>query len=165
MGILNVSKPTVFRNFDNDVPSWNFFISHANYSRNKGGDSIRVFDSYYFVVEVFDEDLKRISGEFENFYNKINKNHKDGIQPRPVLLISYFDKINNLGKHKDGYDQLFWNCIGNTVWQFENDDGTIERYILNPGDLIVIPVNTYHQVLSVTPRAGITFSSNPVVDN
>ena len=159
MGILNVTKPTVFRNFDTNVPDWNFFIQHANYARNHGGNMLRIFDTYYFVVEVFDNDIPKTIHGYGNFYDNINKNHDRGIQPRPVFLVSYFNKIENLGKHKDGFDQFFWNCIGNTIWEFDNEDGTTEQYILNPGDLMAIPVNTPHKVLSITPRAGMTFSS------
>ena len=160
MGILNVVKPTVFRGFDINVPGWDFFIQHANNAMNKGGNHLRIFNDYYFVVEVFDNEINETIHGYGDFYNKINSNHRDGIQTRPVFLISYFNSIGNLGRHKDAFDQIFWNCIGNTTWEFDNPDGTTETYVLGPGDIMVIPANTYHNVLSVNPRAGMTFSSN-----
>ena len=160
MGLLNIDKPTVFRSFDMNIPGWDFFIQHANYARNSGGNMIRIFDSYYFVVQVFDNDIAKTIHGYKDFYNKINENHDRGIQARPVFLISYFNDVENLGKHEDGFDQFFWNCIGHTTWEFEQEDGSIEKYILNPGDLMAIPAGVYHKVTSVTPRAGMTFSSN-----
>jgi quercetin dioxygenase-like cupin family protein len=43
------------------------------------------------------------------------------------------------------------------VWLSENE---VLEFKLEPGDLIFIPVGLYHQVKSVTSRAGITWSAN-----
>ena len=165
MGLLNLQEPTVFYGFDKNVPDWDFFIKHANYARNLGGDHLRILNDYYFVVEVFDDEIQNTIHGYKDFYNQINSNHDDGIIERPVFLISYFNAIGNLGKHKDPTDQFFWNCIGNTIWDVDLEDGRSFRYLLSPGDMIAIPANTPHNVSSATPRAGITFSSNRKADS
>lgn len=162
MGILNVKEPKVFYNFDPNVPDWDFFINHANHAKKLGENHLRVFNQYYFVVEIFEDEIPQTNYGYKDFYNNINSNHDKGIMARPVVLISYFSEIGNLGKHKDPTDQFFWNCIGNTIWELELEDGRTEKYILGPGDMIAIPAGTLHNVTSVTPRAGITFSSNPL---
>jgi len=59
------------------------------------------------------------------------------------------------GRHCDDVDVWFWQCHGKTKWLFDNR----VSYILEPGDLLLIPANSYHEVVSLTaPRAGISMS-------
>jgi len=61
---------------------------------------------------------------------------------------------NNFGPHKDPDDVYFWQCQGITQWTIENKD----VYILEPGDLIIVPKNILHNVKALTPRVGISMS-------
>jgi mannose-6-phosphate isomerase-like protein (cupin superfamily) len=70
------------------------------------------------------------------------------------LYISLSTKSESFGKHRDDNDVYFWQCQGITKWVIENE----KEYILEPGDLIFVPKNIYHTVISLTPRAGISMS-------
>lgn len=150
----------VIRYFNMNFPGWGYFIEHLNYAHNSNNEMLRVFHDYYFVAEVFDEDVPKTNHAYKHAYDQLNSMHPNGIQERPVFLISFFDGIKNLGKHIDPVDQFHWNCVGRSLWEIDMPDGTIRTEVLNPGDMIAIPVGTYHSVKSLTPRAGITFSSN-----
>lgn len=60
----------------------------------------------------------------------------------------------SFGRHQDGDDVFFWQVQGQTVWSF--DDNT--EYLLEPGDLIIVPKHTYHNVTPLGPRVGISMS-------
>tara|TARA_B100002019_G_C21207882_1_gene567719 strand:+ start:40 stop:471 length:432 start_codon:yes stop_codon:yes gene_type:complete len=57
------------------------------------------------------------------------------------------------GNHKDTMNVWFWQCQGATKWIIDNDE-----YILNPGDLIYVPKETYHNVIPLSPRLGVSMS-------
>jgi mannose-6-phosphate isomerase-like protein (cupin superfamily) len=57
------------------------------------------------------------------------------------------------GRHKDSMDVYFWQIQGSTRWEFDNIN-----YVLAPGDLIYVPKETYHNVVPLGPRAGISMS-------
>jgi ribosomal protein L16 Arg81 hydroxylase len=58
------------------------------------------------------------------------------------------------GNHVDQDDVYFWQAQGRTRWQF---DGGYE-YLLEPGDLIFVPADVYHNVIPLGPRIGISMS-------
>ena len=58
------------------------------------------------------------------------------------------------GKHRDNVDVWFWNCQGKVKWIME--DG--KSFILDSGDLIFVAKGVYHEVLPLSPRAGISMS-------
>ena len=59
------------------------------------------------------------------------------------------------GKHKDRNNVYYWQCIGKTKWVVDGY-GT---FILEPGDLIYIPMGVYHEVIPLTPRLGISMAT------
>lgn len=60
----------------------------------------------------------------------------------------------SFGKHKDEDTVFFWQAQGKTKWQFENN----YEYLLEPGDLIIVSAQTYHNVIPLGPRIGISMS-------
>ena len=67
---------------------------------------------------------------------------------------------DNFGNHKDDEDVYFWQCQGLSKWLIEN-----KEYILEPGDLIIVPAGVYHNVKALTPRAGVSMSKGKKVIN
>ena len=57
------------------------------------------------------------------------------------------------GRHNDTMDVWYWQVQGVTQWEFDD-----VSYILQPGDLVTIPMGVYHNVIPLTPRAGISMS-------
>jgi hypothetical protein len=68
--------------------------------------------------------------------------------------ISFSEKSDTFGRHKDTSDVLFWQALGSTKWIVEDDK--IYEYKLCPGDVIYIPSGLYHTVIPLTPRVGIS---------
>jgi mannose-6-phosphate isomerase-like protein (cupin superfamily) len=60
----------------------------------------------------------------------------------------------SFGRHQDSDNVFFWQAQGQTIWSF--DDNT--EYLLEPGDLIIVPKHTYHNVTPLGPRVGISMS-------
>jgi mannose-6-phosphate isomerase-like protein (cupin superfamily) len=155
--------PELFPEFEKDVPNWDYFINHNSYAYHSGktGPSmLRIFDNYYFVTEVFFEDIPSTIHGYRKFYDAINSMHPRGIQSRPVFLMNIVGGVGALGNHADACDQIYWQCVGESYWTLELPDGTLVEYTLRPGDMIFIPTGTKHSVVSKHPRAGMTFSSN-----
>lgn len=70
------------------------------------------------------------------------------------LYFNISTKAKTFGKHKDVMDVYFWQCQGATKWIIEDKD----EIILNPGDLIYVSKNTYHNVIPMSPRLGVSMS-------
>ena len=70
------------------------------------------------------------------------------------LYINIITSSGSFGRHKDTTDVWFWQCQGVSKWIFDNN----EEYILEPGDLIYVSKGIYHNVVPLTPRAGISMS-------
>tara|TARA_Y100000114_G_scaffold59471_1_gene54417 strand:- start:1279 stop:1689 length:411 start_codon:yes stop_codon:yes gene_type:complete len=62
-------------------------------------------------------------------------------------------KAETFGKHKDTVDVYYWQCQGMTRWMIEDRD-----VVLNPGDLMYVPMGVYHSVSPLTPRLGVSMS-------
>jgi mannose-6-phosphate isomerase-like protein (cupin superfamily) len=75
-----------------------------------------------------------------------------------VATISFTDSEKTTRKHSDQISVLYVQCIGSVKWQIWIDEEICEEYTLNPGDAIFVPKKTYHEVISLTPRVGITFA-------
>jgi quercetin dioxygenase-like cupin family protein len=50
---------------------------------------------------------------------------------------------------------IYWQCQGQTLWIIDQR----EQHILKPGDLITVPAGTYHNVIPLTPRLGISMAT------
>jgi len=67
----------------------------------------------------------------------------------------YINILNTetFGPHKDRCDVWFWQVKGQTMWEVENN-----QYTLEEGDLIFVPGGVMHNVVPLGPRAGISMS-------
>jgi ribosomal protein L16 Arg81 hydroxylase len=59
------------------------------------------------------------------------------------------------GNHVDTMEVIYWQCQGQTLWIIDQR----EQHILKPGDLITVPAGTYHNVIPLTPRLGISMAT------
>jgi hypothetical protein len=62
--------------------------------------------------------------------------------------------------HADDFDVFFIEMLGVTRWDIYKDDVKINSFIVNPGDVIVVPKGTYHQVTALTSRFGVSIGFN-----
>lgn len=127
------------KNFNKKTPSWEVILNNFN-------------DSH-----VNNELIKH-----SNFGFFVSHNAKNIPEVKKVLKILklkeahlYFNICisNTFGRHKDSMDVYFWQIQGSTKWEFDS-----LSYILNPGDLIYVKKEIYHNVIPLGPRAGISMS-------
>jgi len=69
--------------------------------------------------------------------------------------ISLLESSATFGRHNDNADVFFWQVQGRTHWTVEQET-EIYEYELAADDLIYIPRFMIHQVVPLTPRAGIS---------
>lgn len=127
--------------FESDIEWDDLFI---NFNESIIADEkITNMSDYYFLSEnaIKIEKLKPLYDKL-----KVNVAH---------LYMSLTTKSAGHGKHNDTDDVWYWQCKGITQWQGEDF-----KHILMPGDLIYVPKGIYHQVTSLSPRAGISMSKN-----
>jgi hypothetical protein len=155
------NTPAVFRNVFTTVPGWEPFLNHLElYKKEVNG--FRTFGPTYYVLELFDHNLKNISDTYAGYsevHAAVHEACEGGVWPRPVMLIATDLGNPELPRHRDPCDQMHWTCIGSEAWKVWVSEEEVLEFTLNPGDLIYIPIGLYHQVTSVTPRAGITWSA------
>lgn len=62
--------------------------------------------------------------------------------------------------HADEFNVFFIEMIGQTRWDIYKENKKIDSFIINPGDVIVVPAGTYHQVNALSARFGISIGFN-----
>lgn len=70
--------------------------------------------------------------------------------------LSITNKELTTGRHSDPIDVIYCQFVGSVVWSIFTDQGK-EDFVLNPGDVIYVPKSIDHEVLSLTPRAALSF--------
>jgi mannose-6-phosphate isomerase-like protein (cupin superfamily) len=129
------------KNFDKKVLDWQTLLNNFNQSLIEG-KQIKHNPIGFFVsheahkIPQLKKVLKKLDCKIAHLYFNITNTSK------------------TFGKHKDNVDVWFWNCQGQTKWVMEDK----ESFILNPGDLIFVSKGIYHEVIPLTPRAGISMS-------
>jgi len=130
----------ITKNFNQQVPSWESILNNFNYSViNK--NLIKSKPLSFFVSH----DAHLIN-EVKNVLNILNLKVAH-------LYLNFAVEKNTFGRHKDNVDVWFWQVQGETKWEFDD-----KQFTLNQGDLIYVPQQVYHNVIPLTPRAGISMS-------
>lgn len=116
------------------------------------------FDLYDFTIKYNYEVLMRPPGFFVLNEGHLIEKVKQSLKKLNCTLGHAYASITNSAKsfdmHYDEENTFFWQCIGKTSWEIEGH-GT---YVLEPGDLLVIPGMIKHKVTALTPRMGISMS-------
>lgn len=160
----------VLNNFFNQDYSWDNFINCINDAYDLNGLDNKV------------ESHKEVVGKI-NFWHKltmtldnISEQNFPGIDHKVKKLTNLHSMLNNLsstcsgyfgavslttkepttGKHSDPVDVIYCQFIGSVVWSVYID-GSKKDFTLSPGDIIYVPKFTDHEVLSLSPRAAISF--------
>ena len=128
------------KSYNNNCPTWQELLENFNNSvidkQDIKHNSLGFFfsDEAHKIISVKNvlDDLKLVTA---HLYMNISE---DG---------------DTYGRHCDDVDVYYWQVQGKTMWKFDN-----ETYILNSGDLIIIPKGVYHNVVPLGPRAGISMS-------
>lgn len=162
--------PTVIPQYFNEDYLWNNFINSINDAYDFNGPNNKA------------ESYKEVIGQI-NFWHKltmtldnINEQNFPGITNKvdkltdlhlmlkgiPSKCSGYFGAVSlttkepTTGKHSDPIDVIYCQFIGSVVWSVYIT-GEKKDFILNPGDIIYVPKSMEHEVLSLSPRAAISF--------
>jgi ribosomal protein L16 Arg81 hydroxylase len=133
-------KTKLLKQYDLNCPSWETLLDNLNNSVINGDDVKHNCLSFFF------SDNAKIIPEVKNILNKLNLRLAH-------LYVNITQKGDTYGRHSDTVDVYYWQVQGKTSWEFDD-----EKYILEPGDLIIIPKGVYHNVQPLSPRAGISMS-------
>ena len=76
------------------------------------------------------------------------------------LYFSLDTKTKTYGWHVDPVEVFYWQCIGKV--EVETEDN---KYILEPGDLLKIPIGMKHNFIPLTPRLGVSMSIKPTKEH
>lgn len=77
------------------------------------------------------------------------------------IYVNLVANDRDFGRHADGMDVWVWQCIGVSHWFVEErGENDVDKYILEPGDMIYVPRGIPHIAIPQTPRASVTFSRN-----
>jgi len=143
-----MTDPYFIREFNMNVVSWTeAFLSYDRSVRNQ--NHIK-FNPPGFFVSHEGHDIEKA----KNVMNELECNHAH-------LYFNITTKTKTYGRHKDTVDVWFWQCQGATKWILDDKHlggNWTDEVILNPGDLIFIPKNMYHNVIPLSPRLGISMS-------
>jgi hypothetical protein len=133
-----------------DVPPTDGY--KLNFSRT---GLVRFYDQLTIVVDRLETTSSYFLLERNKIKNFVFKNGRKVTYETPIISFTNVEKTT--GKHEDIEDVLYVQFIGSVAWKVWEEKKE-KVYILNPGDGIFVQKNTYHEVRSITPRAGISFT-------
>lgn len=143
----NSLKHCVVRNVGATMPTWSDILAELNRTVQHK-ERLKTLDSLGFVL-LQAHNIPSVSSMIsviENITDSKCSAH---------CYISLLESSATFGRHNDNADVFFWQVQGSTRWTVEQ--GTeIYEYELTAGDLIYIPRFMIHQVVPLTPRAGIS---------
>lgn len=172
---INNQTVIFIKSLFNKTPSWNQFIQLIDYAESKDYVSSNIRNDamgfggnmYLRIADVFNpitgKNAENIMPELDfvvDFFNNIF-DHKS------IYSEAYLNFKSNISKtepHNDDWIAVAWGCEGVTEWQIYNDyfsDKNKEKYdsyMMNPGDIIIIPKGVVHCVVPQEPRASISLA-------
>jgi uncharacterized RmlC-like cupin family protein len=166
---IEENKAVVFLNYFNKDYEWKNFIDCISDGYNLEDDKNNTYPHKEVIGKInfwqkltmtLDNiDSKNFPG-IEDKVNKLAELHKSvgksGICTGYFGVVSLTSKEPTTGRHDDPVDVIYCQFIGSVTWNifYEN---AIETFLLNPGDVIYVPKLISHEVVSLSPRAAISF--------
>jgi hypothetical protein len=176
---LNQDKVVYWQDCLPNTPNWGDFVNFIDFINSQSYDSAYIRNE---KVSIHNDLLYlRIADAVDA---KTGKNMND-LFPELDTLIDIFDQVFEenckfgecyinlstpsriLQPHNDPWAAISWQCIGSVEWRIfpdYHDETKWDTYILNPGDLIVVPKYMKHLVIPKGPRASLTITYNPDID-
>ena len=154
---MNNNKLLVVKNAFPNTPTWEeLLIARDNISKVR--DIQWRYENFAVTEDSSDDpELRKIPSHnlFREFFNK---NFEGRIWDSSQLIMSE-TKSSGIPNHQDAWPQIHWNCVGKSHWWITDFDEIESEVILEPGDIIFLPLSITHRVESEEfPRAGVIIS-------
>jgi mannose-6-phosphate isomerase-like protein (cupin superfamily) len=76
-----------------------------------------------------------------------------------VAFISLSSTEKKLERHDDETDNIYIQCVGSVTWRiYVADSEEYTDHLLEPGDMIFVPMGASHEVFPNSPRCAIAFA-------
>lgn len=154
----------VFKNMFNGYPSWENFLDHLSYafkdSNFTGGNyaakevinAVNFWQKLTMTVENPTIEHYAHLNDYINMFRSIHSTEYQGC----FSIISFTDSEPTTSQHSDPVDVFYFQGVGKVIWKIKNGE-SIDDYVLNPGDVIFVPATIIHEIVSLSPRAALSF--------
>lgn len=154
----------VFNSMFKEYPSWEDFLNHLNYAfkdNNFGSGNVaakEVINGVNFwqkLTMTVDNPTSDHYLHLDEYISVLKSIHPMEFQGC-FSIISLTDSEPTTGQHNDPVDVFYLQGVGKVIWKIRTED-KIDKYILNPGDVIFVPATVIHEIVSLSPRAALSF--------
>lgn len=159
-----------------NVPDWDQFIKMIDFvdsdeylgTKTRNEKISMIFQSLYLrVADVFNisqgKNAGNIMPKLDEVIHFCNQIFGTTIKYSEAY-INLKTKSEDLKPHFDDWTAVVWGCIGQMEWRIYNDfynkkdELDYVSYIVNPGDIFIVPKGVAHKVIALTPRASISLA-------
>jgi hypothetical protein len=172
---MEINKKDVSYSIENKVPihftnvfaneySWDNFINFINYAIKQDNPSAAKTNAketigYVNFWQKLTLTLDQLSNKYFPELDEKNMFLETFINKQSIGkfgAVSFTDSEPTTGVHSDPVTVMYWNCVGSVEWTvfLESEN---RSFLLNPGDVILVPATLLHEVKSRGPRAAISF--------
>ena len=101
-----------------------------------------------FKIETIEKDLY-----FKNIFDLLNDTYNKDNKKSDLYIFFSLVSGNKSIAHKDEYDVYILGLYGKTVYKVEEEYFTLEE-----GDLLMVPKNSLHRAIGLTPRICLSYA-------
>jgi hypothetical protein len=156
--------PAHFTNVFSNSYSWDNFINFINYAIKQENPQATKTDfketiGYVNFWQKLTMTLDNISNTYFPEIEEKNSFLEELVYKTSLGrfgALSLTDSEPTTGKHTDPVTVIYWNCIGSVEWTIFSENKNYS-FVLEPGDVVLVPANMMHEVKSLGPRAAISF--------
>lgn len=116
---------------------------YFNFKSNKN-----IVDKYFKIVPLMLEELQNLL-EIDHY--------PFGFYGPKISLGSYYASF-----HQDKWNGAALQCEGKAIWRLVDENGTLNKYVLEPGDFLFFHKSIHHEISVEGPRATLLFNSNGI---
>lgn len=146
-------RPLLLKNTNYKLFEWKDAIAALEHSNVHNPGTIKNMRNGGYIVH---EECERVP-EIHTVMNDLREAFPGFIHTSNIYM-ALSSKTIGFGKHVDHMEIFFWQVIGWTEWTVYPTPDTKEVFCLEPRDILYVPPSMPHDVVSLTPRVGVSMS-------
>jgi hypothetical protein len=156
------SEVVLFKNAMYVNPKFETFLNYARSVAGTEKERIEFGVLKILYTNMIDSPVMYDFDGYPEFRDILRNVWGNELWDEPVMIVSEITGVGSgLSAHEDRLRQIHWNCVGTTQWDFYKNDEIYKTLIMEPGDVVFIPLGIKHGVKTLTtPRAGMAISLN-----